>query len=357
MAELPLHYSDPLDGTRSRSGGAGRCAGAEGARGSRERKDVSTGRPRTSPQSPRMAPERNLMLRQDVYSPAMAETRDHFALVDGVRIHWADVGKPSSSTPVVLIHGLTNSLLTWSKVAPLLAADRHVIMLDLPGHGESERPNAGYALDWYAHITARWLEAVGVLKADVVGHSFGGGIAQMLLLECPDRLRRLVLVASGGLGKAVGWWLRLASLPEVVEHLGQPFMALGTRLALRGARAGVTAEDIRALCQYNSQPGSARAFARSVRDVINWRGQLRTFDQRAAEIEKLPPMLVLWGDQDRLIPVEQGRDFARSLEGAVFRAFPAAGHYLHNEQPEKFVHVVRAFLDDPTVPATRFHPA
>lgn len=178
----------------------------------------------------------------------------------------------------------------------------------------------------------------------------------MLLLECPKRIRRLVLAAAGGLGKGVGWWLRLASLPGVVEHLGQPFMALGTRLALRGAHDGVTEEDILALSQYNSRAGSARAFARSVRDVINWRGQLRNFAQRAAEIEKLPPMLVVWGDRDRLIPIGEGRAFAKSLEGASFREFPGCSHYLHNERPEEFVRVVRAFLDDPTAPATRFHP-
>jgi pimeloyl-ACP methyl ester carboxylesterase len=281
--------------------------------------------------------------------------RDHFIDVDGVGIHWADVGENSGLAPVVLLHGLNNSALSWSSVAPLLAADRRVLMPDLPGHGQSDRPNAGYRLDWYAHIIARWLEAVGVEQADLVGHSFGGGIAQMLLLECPERIRRLVLVAAGGLGKAVGWWLRLASLPGVVEHLGQPFMALGTRLALRSAGSGVTPEDVLALSQYNARAGSARAFARSVRDVINWRGQLRHFGQRAGEIEKLPPMLVLWGDRDRLIPIDQGRAFAESLEGAAFHAFPGSGHYLHNEQPEAFVRVVRAFLDDPAAPATRFN--
>jgi pimeloyl-ACP methyl ester carboxylesterase len=285
----------------------------------------------------------------------MPELRDHFESIGGVRIHWAEVGEASGATPVVLIHGLTNSHLTWSRVALPLSVDRRVLMLDLPGHGQSERPNAGYALDWYAHLMARWLEAVGVEQADIVGHSFGGGVAQMLLLECRPRIRRLVLVAAGGLGKAVGWWLRLASLPGVVEHLGQPFMALGTRLALRSARGGVTPEDILALSRYNSRAGTARAFARSVRDVIDWHGQLRSFGQRAHEIEQLPPMLVLWGDRDDLIPIEQGRAFAESLEGALFRAFPGSGHYLHNEQPEEFARVVRAFLDDPAVPATRFN--
>jgi pimeloyl-ACP methyl ester carboxylesterase len=274
----------------------------------------------------------------------MAERREHFARAEGVRLHWTDMGEAADKPPVVLIHGLNNSSLSWSQVAPRLAADRRVMMLDLPGHGRSERPDAGYELDWYAHVVARWLQGIGVESADVVGHSFGGGVAQMLLLECPERIRRLVLVAAGGLGKGVGWWLRLASLPGVVEWLGQPFMAVGTRLALRAARDGVTPQDILDLMRLNSQAGSARAFARSVRDVVDW---------RAHELGQLPPMLLLWGDRDGLIPIEQGRAFAESLEGAVFRTFHGAGHYLHNERPEEFVRVVREFLDDPAVPATR----
>jgi pimeloyl-ACP methyl ester carboxylesterase len=281
------------------------------------------------------------------------ETRDHFVEVEGVRLHWAEVGAASDKPPVVLLHGLNNSSLSWSRVAPLLAMDRRVLMPDLPGHGQSERPDAGYELDWYARIVARWLNAVGIEQADFVGHSFGGGIAQMLLLECPKRVRRLVLVAPGGLGRGVGWWLRLASFPRVIEYLGQPFMALGTRLALRGARKGVTRNDIAELSRFNSRAGSARAFARTVRDVVDWRGQRRNFFQYVNEVDKLPAILLLWGDRDALIPIEQGRAFATRLEGTVFRSFQGSGHFLHNEQPEAFVRVVRDFLDDPTVPAAQ----
>jgi pimeloyl-ACP methyl ester carboxylesterase len=148
--------------------------------------------------------------------------RDHFVMVEGVRLHWSEAGEASDTPPVVLLHGLNNSCLSWSRAAALLAVDRRVLMLDLPGHGQSERPDSGYELDWYARIIARWLETVGIEQADIVGHSFGGGIAQMLLLECPKRVRRLVLVAPGGLGKGVGWGLRLASFSRVVEYLGQP---------------------------------------------------------------------------------------------------------------------------------------
>ncbi|HEY5374716.1 MAG TPA: alpha/beta fold hydrolase, partial [Polyangiaceae bacterium] len=151
---------------------------------------------------------------------ASNEIRDHFVTVEGVRLHWAEVGKASDAPPLVLLHGLNNSCLSWSRVAPLLATDRRVLMPDLPGHGQSERPNVAYDLEWYALLIAGWLEALGLEQVDIVGHSFGGGIAQMLLLRCPERVRRLVLVAAGGLGKGVGRWLRLASLPYVVEYLG-----------------------------------------------------------------------------------------------------------------------------------------
>jgi pimeloyl-ACP methyl ester carboxylesterase len=287
----------------------------------------------------------------------MNEVRDHFIEVAGVRLHWAEIGKASAAPPIVLIHGLNNSCLSWSQVGSLLAGDRRVLMPDLPGHGQSERPNVGYELDWYAHVMARWLEAIGVEAADVVGHSFGGGVAQMLLLECPERIRRLVLVAAGGLGKGVGWWLRLASLPHIVEHLGQPFMAFGTRMALRDARDGVSREDIRALGELNSQAGSARAFARSVRDVVDWRGQRRNFLHRVDEVKKFPPVLVLWGDRDPLIPIEQGRAFSALLKGSRFEAFAGCGHYPQNEQPEALARTVRTFLDDPDVPAELARPA
>jgi pimeloyl-ACP methyl ester carboxylesterase len=282
---------------------------------------------------------------------------DHFATVEGVWLHWVELGAASRAAPVVLLHGLNNSCLTWSGVAPLLAADRRVLLLDLPGHGESGRPNLGYELDWYARVVAAWLAELGLDTVDVVGHSFGGGVAQMLLLECPERIRRLVLVAAGGLGKGVGWWLRLASLPYFVEYLGQPLMALGTRLALRGVGEGVTREDIAALSRLNSQPGSARSFARSVRDVVDWRGQRRNFLERVHELRTIPPILVLWGDRDPIIPVEQGRAFAASFEGAAFEAFEGCGHYPHNQRPAQVAHVVREFLADPALTATRLKRA
>jgi pimeloyl-ACP methyl ester carboxylesterase len=142
-------------------------------------------------------------------------------------------------------------------------------------------------------------------------------------------------------------------LPHVVELFGQRFMAFGTRVALHGNRAGFSKQDVTELSAMNSKPGSARAFARTVRDVIAWNGQRRTFFQRAHQIAELPPIAVFWGDRDAILPAAQGRTFAESVEGVVLKQFPGTGHYLHNEQPASFVLAVRAFLDDPAVHAAR----
>src|SRR5262249_3233296 len=155
--------------------------------------------------------------------------------------------------------------LTWKRIAPLLGQDRRVLMPDLPGHGLSGRPDATYELRWYAQTMARWLDSVGLERVDVVGHSFGGGVAQSMLWECPHRIRRMVLVSSGGLGSEVAWSLRLASLPYLVERLGQPFMGPFTKLSLQALRNVIPDGYIEDLSRMNAQEGTARAFARTVR--------------------------------------------------------------------------------------------
>ncbi len=274
------------------------------------------------------------------------ELRHSYAQVDGVRIHWAERGTPSSQTPLVLLHGLTDSYLTWRPVVEPLARDRLVLMPDLPGCGLSERPDASYSLEWQAQMIAHWLVLLDLRSVDVIGHSYGGGVAQMLLLACPERIRRIVLVAAGGLGRGVGFWLKLATFPKAVEHWGQPFMAFGTRHSQGHAREDAAKHDVAVLSAMNAERGTARAFSRMVRDVIDWRGQTRLFLQRAHEVTSFPPMAVFWGERDALIPMSHGRDFVDVMEGAVFRSFPNAGHYLHHECPEEFVNAALAFLND-----------
>jgi pimeloyl-ACP methyl ester carboxylesterase len=273
--------------------------------------------------------------------------RHRFATVDGVELHWAELGRPGAHAPLVLLHGMADSHLTWRKVAEPLARDRLVLMPDLPGFGLSGRPDASYTLEWHSRIMARWLEHLELSSVDVVGHSFGGGVAQMLLLVCPERLRRMVLVASGGLGREVGFWLKFAAFPFFVERFGQPFMGFGTRRAMERLHAKKGDPDIKTLSEMNAERGTARAFSRTVRDVINFRGQTRHFLHRARELDRLPPIAVLWGACDELIPSAHGLALVERLDGVVFETFADCGHYVHHERPQEFTTAVRGFLDAP----------
>jgi pimeloyl-ACP methyl ester carboxylesterase len=286
--------------------------------------------------SPRALPE-----------PQWGDARHSFGEFEGVRIHWIELGKAGGGTPVVLLHGLSDAHFTWRRIAPELARNRLVLVPDLPGHGLSERPDASYDLDWYARLIGRWIEALDLDQVDVIGHSLGGGIAQMLLLEptCNTRIRRIVLAAAGGLGKDIAWALRLASLPTVVEHLGQPFMALGTRLALAHWQSVLPPGYIAELAVINAQEGTARAFARTVHDIIDWRGQRQSFLARAHEIAHLPPIAVLWGDRDSIIPIAHGRALAQSVNGVRFHEIKGCGHYLHHDDPPAFLRAVHGALD------------
>src|ERR1700685_917324 len=92
--------------------------------------------------------------------------------VEGVLLHWVEFGRPDHKAvrkpPIVLLHGLNDSHLTWSQIAPELARDRRVFVLDLPGHGHSDRPDAGYELAWYARIVAGWIELLGLAPRERV---------------------------------------------------------------------------------------------------------------------------------------------------------------------------------------------
>jgi pimeloyl-ACP methyl ester carboxylesterase len=278
-----------------------------------------------------------------------------FRRIDGCELHWVEYeGAASNKAPLVLLHGLNDCYRTWKHLVDRLAQDRLVFVPDLPGHGLSERPDASYELRWYARVMVRWLEERGLESVDVAGHSFGGGVAQMMLLECRRRIRRVILVSSGGLGREVSILLRLASIPHVVERLGQPFMGPVTRLAILAAGGAYSRKDVSKLSAINTQNGSARAFARTVRDIIDWRGQRRSFLQRPPELE-LPPIAVFWGDRDSVIPISHATALAESMEGVRLTVFRGCGHYLHQQQPDAFVSAAVDFLDDPTVQAA--HPA
>ena len=270
-----------------------------------------------------------------------------------VTLHWTEAGQ---GRPILFLHGLSDSHRTWRKISPSLEG-RRILMLDLPGHGMSSRPDAPYTLDWNATQIARWIEQLDLWDLDLVGHSYGGGVAQWLLLKCRPRIRRLGLVSSGGLGREVFPWLRIASVPFVIDAFGQRWMGPIAGFAMARATTSDAGAEIALLTSYLRQPGSARAFSRTVRDVIRWRGQTRNLLDRIAEVAQLPPIRVFWGARDTILPISHGTATAALLENCELIRFDNCGHVVHWEEPDGFSAALQAFLDERNAPSAHLRSA
>jgi pimeloyl-ACP methyl ester carboxylesterase len=258
----------------------------------------------------------------------------------------------AGSGPVVLlIHGITSSADAWEAVIPALAEEHTVIAPDLLGHGGSAKPRGDYSLGAYASGLRDLLAALGHPRATVVGHSMGGGIAMQLAYQFPERVERLALVSSGGLGREVGLPLRAATLPgaewvlPLLTRRG-PRDALGVAsglLRLAGLRTRAdergTARGLASL----SDPEARRAFLHTARSILDPSGQRVSATDRLYLAEGMPTLIV-WGERDPTIPVAHGIAAHAAIPHSRLELFPDAGHYPFDEDPERFAEVLRDFI-------------
>ncbi len=279
----------------------------------------------------------------------MVDLRHHTLDLGEIDLHWAEVGE---GPPVVLVHGLMDSHRTWREVWPRLRSHR-LLLIDLPGHGLSGRPDAPYTPDWNATQLLRWFDHLGLDRFDLVGHSYGGGLAQLLLLKCPERLRRLGLVCPGGLGAHVDVGLRLAALaPLLLQLVGGTILGPIVAANLLRETSSDAAAELKVIADGLAQPGGARAFARTVAAVVGLRGQRTTYRDRAHDVVDLPPMRLFWGRKDRVVPYAHGAEFVRVVTGCELVSFET-GHFPHWDAPDPFARELQRFLDAPDLPPVR----
>ena len=252
---------------------------------------------------------------------------------------------------VLLIHGITSSSRTWRTVMPALAEHHTVVAPDLLGHGRSAKPRGDYSLGGYASGLRDLMVALEIPSATVVGHSLGGGVAMQFAYQFPERVERLVLVDSGGLGSEVSLVLRAATLPgaEYVLPLlaSGPLRGAGAALGSVLGRVGLRASaDVRGMAEGFESLGDGaarRAFVHTARSVIDPAGQRVDATDRLYLAEHVPSLIV-WGDRDRMIPVQHGRDAHELMPGSRLEVFPGAGHFPFNDDPERFVAVLADFI-------------
>jgi pimeloyl-ACP methyl ester carboxylesterase len=255
--------------------------------------------------------------------------------------------------PIVLIHGVAGRAAQWDETMLLLAERHTVIAPDLLGHGESAKPRGDYSLGAFASGVRDLLVGLDIERATVVGHSLGGGIAMQFAYQFPERCERLVLVSSGGLGHDVHPMLRAATLPgsELVLPLLAHARLLETvslvprALGKLGFRAGPDMTEIARGYQSLSNAEARNAFIHTVRAVIDPTGQRINASDRLYLASKMPSLIV-WGQRDRVIPVEHGQIAHEGMPGSRLELFEDSGHFPQLDRPLEFARILAQFMDE-----------
>jgi pimeloyl-ACP methyl ester carboxylesterase len=265
----------------------------------------------------------------------------------GDRIAYRDVGQGAA---LLLIHGMAGSSATWQGIIPQLSKKYRVVAPDLLGHGKSAKPRGDYSLGAFAVWLRDLLDELGVHRATVIGQSLGGGIAMQFAYQHRDYCERLVLIGSGGLGPDLSSLLRVLSAPGTEFVLPvvapQPVLNLGNKLGSWLTSAGIQAPRAgqmwQAYCSL-SDPAARQAFLRTLRSVVDHRGQAVSALNKLHLTADLPTLLI-WGDRDRIIPVSHAYAAHDALMGSRLEVLDGVGHFPHAEAPTAVADILEDFI-------------
>jgi pimeloyl-ACP methyl ester carboxylesterase len=268
--------------------------------------------------------------------------------IHGYRRAFVKVG---SGPALLLLHGLGCDHTTWLPVIDSLARRYTVIAPDLLGHGESDKPRADYSVGGFANGMRDLLTVLGVDKVTVVGHSFGGGVAMQFAYQFPERTERMVLVGSGGLGPEVSAAIRAITTTGFYQVMGLLTLPGVRQVGSAGLRAlsrtGIKEfrdfDEVASIYESFRDPAARAAIRHVVRAVVDWQGQIVTMADRAYLTEAMP-MCVIWGEEDRVIPVSHADRAAALAPNARVELIPHAGHFPHKDHPQRFVKILNDFV-------------
>ena len=268
----------------------------------------------------------------------------HFVDVDGTRVHYQEAGE-RNAPPLVLIHGFASSTLVWSKVfLPLAEAGFRVIALDMLGFGYSGKPRKGeYTIAGQAKLLVGLLDRLGIKRATLLGSSYGGAVAATCALDYAERVDRLVLIGTVNNNRPLNYKLMRVFGSPLVGDVVSPLL-IGSRRLLRRRMKQVYDRHAWVLDERRVDArhlplraaGTQRAIIRTVRC---WDAERISRD--AHLIRK--PTLLVWGENDREIPLADGERLHEEIPGSRLIVFLNCGHVPHEEYPEAFTKVVADF--------------
>ncbi len=271
----------------------------------------------------------------------------------GARLHYRRAGE---GEPVLLLHGIAHSCRAWDRVLVPLAERYDVIALDLPGCGMSDKPDTDYSLGSQAVAVRFVLDELGLDCVSAVGHSLGGGVAMTLAYHYPERVGRLALVSSGGLGRELHPIFRMATLPWAPEYVMRGIFhryARAPRNAITRAITGATGDpfffnpeghraEMEELLETMEQPEAQRAFLSMLRSASSVAGQAVSALDRLGLASF--PILIVWGRQDHVFPVQHAHHAAEVVPEADLVVIEECGHFPQLEATSTFNHELLDWL-------------
>jgi pimeloyl-ACP methyl ester carboxylesterase len=282
-------------------------------------------------------------LRERLHHRALA-AGGRFLAVDGHDVYFSDDGTPSAPA-VVLLHGFASSTFAWRRQrAALLEAGYRVVVIDQWGYGASARPAAPcYSTADHARCTLAVLDALGLARAHLVGHSYGGRIALLLAASAPERVASLALLAPEVFVSERPPIARVVALPLVGQALAYYTLApalVGVGLRMVSAeRAWLTPEVIAGYAAPLRVRGSVRAQVWQARSLKDGPQTVPDLLDRAVQ-----PAAILWGEADPVFPVAEAYRLRAALPQAELRLLAGAGHLPHEERPDEVADTLLTFL-------------
>lgn len=275
--------------------------------------------------------------------PIYANSSSQFMSILGMQVHYRDQGVQSDSVPLILLHGMSSSLNTWDSVVFYLANHRRVISLDLPGFGlTGPSPENMYNFDYYNKFIDSFTRRLQLTKFTLVGNSMGGSIAWNYALFNPAVVDKLVLIDAVGYpkrGESGSLGFKIASTPVINNILLFTTPKALVRKSLETIyfdQSRVTDAQVERFHDMAIREGN-RAAA-----LLIFKGSFGTSQFKGKIKEIKTPTLVLWGEKDNLISVENAYQFNQDIKGSKLEVYPNVGHVPMEEVPER---VAKSILD------------
>ena len=254
-------------------------------------------------------------------------------LATGIRMHFAERGDPSGE-PIILLHGYSDSWFSFSRVMPLLSTRYHVVAVDLRGHGRSDQPESGYTMRELAADVLAFMDARGIQRATIAGHSMGSFVAQQVALAKPDRVSRLILIGSA---TGVGHLPNMVQLRDEVLGLPDPIPVDFIRaFQLSTIHVPVPSDFLEEVIR------ESRRLSRRV-----WRAGIEGMHATPVATKLAgvgAPALLIRGDRDSVFPRSELLALVALLSRSTVVEYPETGHAPHWERPERFVRDLETFL-------------